>query len=84
MLLVLSHVGLSLDRELARRVPRIDLILGGHSHDTLFEPEIAGDVPSVHAGPYGQYVSRTELAYDAQRGRFAIDDFALVPLLGAP
>ena len=84
MLLVLSHVGLSLDRELARRVPRIDLILGGHSHDTLFEPEIAGDVPIVHAGPYGQYVSRTELAYDARRGRFAIDDFALVPLLGAP
>jgi len=84
MLLVLSHVGLSLDRELARRVPRIDLILGGHSHDTLFAPEFAGEVPIVHAGPYGHYVSRTELAYDAQRGRFAIEDFALVPLLGAP
>ena len=84
MLVVLSHVGLSLDRKLAARVPRIDLILGGHSHDTLFAPEYVGDVPIVHAGPYAQYVSRTELSYDAVRSRFAIDDFALVPLLGAP
>jgi 2',3'-cyclic-nucleotide 2'-phosphodiesterase (5'-nucleotidase family) len=84
MLVVLSHVGLSLDRELAQRVPRIDLILGGHSHDTLFAPEVVNGVPIVHAGPYGQFVSRTELSYDASRKAFAVDDFALVPLLGAP
>ncbi|MDE2483512.1 MAG: hypothetical protein KGN02_15150 [bacterium] len=84
MLVVLSHVGLSLDRKLAARVPRIDLILGGHSHDTLFAPEIVEGVPIVHAGPYGHYVSRTELSYDEARKRFAIQDFALVPLLGAP
>jgi len=84
MLLVLSHVGLSLDRELAERVPRIDLILGGHSHDTLFEPEVRNGVPIIHAGPYGQYVSRTELDYDASSARFTIADFALLPLLGAP
>lgn len=81
MLLVLSHVGLSLDRRLAERVPRIDLILGGHSHDTLFAPETVGPVPIVHAGPYAAYVSQTELAYDPSRKRFAIDRFALVPLL---
>jgi 2',3'-cyclic-nucleotide 2'-phosphodiesterase (5'-nucleotidase family) len=84
MLLVLSHVGLSLDRRLAERVPRIDLILGGHSHDTLYEPEMVGEVPIVHAGPYAKYVSRTDLSYRADRKRFGIDDFALVPLLGEP
>jgi 2',3'-cyclic-nucleotide 2'-phosphodiesterase (5'-nucleotidase family) len=83
MLVVLSHVGLRLDRMLARRVPRIDLLLGGHSHDTLFEPEYVGEVPIVHAGPYGRFVSRSELAYDAGRRRFAVRDFALVPLLQA-
>lgn len=81
MLVVLSHVGLRLDRVLAQRVPRIDLILGGHSHDTLFEPEYAGDVPIVHAGPYGRFVSRTQVHYEAARSRYVIDDFALVPLL---
>jgi len=84
MLLVLSHVGLSLDRKLAERVPRIDLILGGHSHDTLFTPEEVNGVPIVHAGPYGQYVSRTELEYSNARRRFAIRSFELLPLLGAP
>ena len=83
LLIVLSHVGLALDRKLAGRVPRIDLILGGHSHDTLRSPEYVGDVPIVHAGPYGRYVSRTELHYDAGRARHTIDAFDLVPLLGA-
>lgn len=81
MLLVLSHVGLRLDRKLAQRVPRIDLILGGHSHDTLETPEVVGGVPIVHAGPYGRFVSRTELAYDSAARRFAIERFALLPLL---
>ncbi len=80
-LVVLSHVGLRLDRRLAAVVPRIDLILGGHSHDTLVEPEYAGAVPIVHAGPYGRFVSRSELEYDPQRRRFSLAGFALVPLL---
>jgi 5'-nucleotidase len=78
---VLSHLGLRADRELARRVPRIDLILGGHSHDTLERPERVGEVPIVHAGPYGKFVSRTELEPGPARARIA--SFALLPLLGA-
>lgn len=83
LLVVLSHVGLSLDRRLAARIPRIDLILGGHSHDTLEAPEYVGDVPIVHAGPYGRYVSRSELRYEPDRRRFTLQNFALVPLLQA-
>jgi 2',3'-cyclic-nucleotide 2'-phosphodiesterase (5'-nucleotidase family) len=83
LLVVLSHVGLSLDRELAARVPRIDLILGGHSHDTLERPEYIGGVPIVHAGPYGRFVSRSELEYDPTSRRFRLAEFALVPLLDA-
>ena len=80
-LVVLSHLGLSLDRKLAAAVPRIDLILGGHSHDTLERPELVGRVPIVHAGPYGRYASRSGLAYD--NGKWSLQDFALVPLLSA-
>ena len=78
-LIALSHLGLRHDRLLAQRVPRLDLILGGHSHDTLAEPELAGGVPIVHAGPYGKFASRTELAKDAS-GRARITDFALESL----
>jgi 5'-nucleotidase / UDP-sugar diphosphatase len=84
VLVVLSHLGLRRDRELARRVPRIDVVLGGHSHDTLATPERVGGVPIVHSGPYGRFVSRSEFAYDAQKGRVALTAFALLPLLPAP
>lgn len=80
-LVVLSHLGLRADRRLAQAVPRLDLVLGGHSHDTLHEPEFVGEVPIVHAGPYGAYVSRTELAVDASQ-RTRISRYDLVPLLG--
>jgi len=83
MVVVLSHIGLALDRELAERIPRIDLILGGHSHDTLHEPQYVGGVPIVHAGPYGRFVSSSALEYDPAKRRFALADFALVPLLPA-
>jgi 2',3'-cyclic-nucleotide 2'-phosphodiesterase (5'-nucleotidase family) len=80
-LIALSHLGLRHDRVLAQRVPRLELILGGHSHDTLQEPELVDGVPIVHAGPYGRFASRTELAKDAS-GRAHITDFALEPLTG--
>jgi 2',3'-cyclic-nucleotide 2'-phosphodiesterase (5'-nucleotidase family) len=82
LLVVLSHLGLRVDRQLAAAVPRLDLILGGHSHDTLHAPEYAGGVPIVHAGPYGTFVSRTELER-APGGRARIASFALQPLLPA-
>ena len=78
-LIALSHLGLRHDRLLAQRVPQLDLILGGHSHDTLHAPEMVAGVPIVHAGPYGAFASRTELAKDAA-GRARITDFALEPL----
>jgi 2',3'-cyclic-nucleotide 2'-phosphodiesterase (5'-nucleotidase family) len=78
-LIAMSHLGLPHDRSLAERVPRLDLILGGHSHDTLPQPEYVGGVPIVHAGPYAKYASRTELAKDGA-GRVRIADFALEPL----
>lgn len=78
-LIVLSHLGLSLDRKLAHAVPRIDLLLGGHSHDTLEKPQYAGRVPIVHAGPYGKFVSRTVLER-ADEG-YRVQTFDLVPLL---
>ena len=66
------------DRDLAQRVPALDVILGGHSHDTLPAPEVVNGVPIVHAGPYGAFASRTELVRDGDRAR--IVDFALVSL----
>jgi 5'-nucleotidase len=79
VLILLSHLGLRRDRVLANAVPRLDLLLGGHSHDLLPEPEYIGRVPIVHAGPYGEYVSRTEL--ECVAGNMRVSRFELLPLL---
>jgi len=79
-LVVLSHLGLHVDRLLAAAVPRLDLILGGHSHDTLGEPDTSAGVPIVHAGPYGAFVSRTELVKDDADARARIARFDLLAL----
>jgi 2',3'-cyclic-nucleotide 2'-phosphodiesterase (5'-nucleotidase family) len=78
---VLSHLGLRADRVLAERVPRIDLILGGHSHDTTPVPERIGGVPIAHAGPYGRFVSCSELVRARGSQRARLERFALLPLL---
>ncbi|GIV19409.1 MAG: multifunctional 2',3'-cyclic-nucleotide 2'-phosphodiesterase/5'-nucleotidase/3'-nucleotidase [Armatimonadota bacterium] len=49
VVLLLSHLGYEVDRRLAREVPGIDIIVGGHSHTRLAKPDFvpAGDLTSV-------------------------------------
>jgi 2',3'-cyclic-nucleotide 2'-phosphodiesterase (5'-nucleotidase family) len=78
VLVLLSHLGLRADRQIAKAVPRLDLLLGGHSHDTLMEPERIGTVPIIHAGPYGVHVSRS--VFDLTQERPPLTSFDLLPL----
>lgn len=58
LLIALTHIGLAADRELAAAEPRIDLILGGHTHALLETPERIGQVPISHVGSHGRFVRR--------------------------
>ena len=49
VVVVLSHQGSKVDRELARAVPGIDLIVGAHSHDAISPPERVGGTWMVQA-----------------------------------
>ena len=44
------------DIDLAKAVPEIDLILGGHTHTFMQEPLIVNGIPIVQAGCYGRAV----------------------------
>jgi 2',3'-cyclic-nucleotide 2'-phosphodiesterase (5'-nucleotidase family) len=81
--ILLSHLGLEEDRQLAARYPALSAIIGGHSHETLENPEMIGGVPIVHAGAYAHFAGRLELAPDGG-GRMRFASFKLVPLLGEP
>ena len=61
LLVVLSHLGLRRDLVLARAVPGIDLIVGGHSHHRLASPLQIDGTAIVQAGMFGAYLGVVEI-----------------------
>lgn len=60
---VVSHVGIEVDREIAKNVPGIDLIVGGHSHTALKTPELVNGTYIVQDWEYGKSLGRADLYY---------------------
>lgn len=58
MVIALTHIGLRQDRELAAATNDIDIILGGHSHDLLTQPEVVGKTAICQTGSHGKFVGR--------------------------
>ncbi|MGN7468417.1 bifunctional metallophosphatase/5'-nucleotidase [Brevibacillus sp. SAFN-007a] len=61
--IVVSHVGVDVDREIAKNVPGIDLIVGGHSHTPLKGPELVNGTYIVQDWEYGKSLGRADLYY---------------------
>ncbi|WP_201738284.1 MULTISPECIES: bifunctional UDP-sugar hydrolase/5'-nucleotidase [Lactobacillus] len=56
VLIMLTHIGLTMDRWLAKHYPQIDLIVGGHSHDLIAKGEEVNGVWITQTGKWGNYV----------------------------
>ncbi len=66
LVVVLSHLGTDFDREVASRVPDVDIIVGGHNHDVFEEPmRVTGpddnEVVLTRAGDYWRHVGRLDV-----------------------
>jgi 5'-nucleotidase / UDP-sugar diphosphatase len=72
VIVCLSHSGVDEDRELAREVSGIDVIVGGHSHTALYKPVLEGDTIIVQAGSLGDYLGQLELAYNPNTGKVRV------------
>lgn len=64
VIVVLSHNGLSRDKEIASKVKGIDVIVGGHSHLETEKPLKVGDTVIVQAGCKGMKVGRLDIEID--------------------
>ena len=63
MVVLLSHMGLPADRELAAGLQDdVIAIIGGHSHDLLPEGERVGRVLVAQAGRHAEHLGRVEIA----------------------
>ncbi|MBK1649032.1 bifunctional metallophosphatase/5'-nucleotidase [Rhabdochromatium marinum] len=78
LVVVLSHLGLAADRQLARTVPGIDLIVGGHNHRLLKQPAIEQGVAILQAGARGRYLGRLDLV--VQDGQIDIQGYQAIPV----
>jgi 5'-nucleotidase/UDP-sugar diphosphatase len=71
IVICLSHLGKTNDIEKLSRVAGIDIIVGGHSHDALFEPVISNGKIIVQAGEYGRHLGSLAVAWDGKRVKLA-------------
>lgn len=64
LVVAVAHLGIDVERRLARAVGGLDLIIGGHSHTLLRAPAVEGGVPIVQAGGGGEYLGVVEVVRD--------------------
>ena len=65
LVVLLSHMGLPDDRELAAALQgTIDIIIGAHTHDLLPTGEQIGSVLVTQAGDYAQHLGRIDVAWE--------------------
>src|SRR5690606_13832363 len=66
------------DVTLARQVPGIDVIVGGHTQKPLFEPDIQNNTVIVQAYEWGKYVGRVDLEFTD--GKLTYKSAKLIPV----
>lgn len=65
--ILLSHLGILIDREIAEKYPMIKIILGSHTHHLLPEGEKVRNTLLAAAGKFGQYIGHVTLDIDGSR-----------------
>ncbi|HNH47791.1 MAG TPA: 5'-nucleotidase C-terminal domain-containing protein, partial [Myxococcota bacterium] len=84
LVVILSHMGLDDDIEMARQFPEIDLIMGGHHHVAIDPPlvvtneETGKRVIVCHSGAFAKFVGRLDLV--VQDGQILSHDYTLFPV----
>jgi 2',3'-cyclic-nucleotide 2'-phosphodiesterase (5'-nucleotidase family) len=81
VIITLSHLGIKTDRVLGSSVDDVDVIIGGHDHILLQEPEKVEntDVLICQAGAYAKYLGRLDLVFD-ENGEISSYEYKIYPI----
>ena len=80
---LLTHIGITEDRILASRLSPdlgVDMIIGGHSHTLMQEPEIVNGIPIVQAGSGSSQIGRFDIDWDRDTGMIRKMSWKLIPV----
>lgn len=71
IIIALTHVGLPKDLEIAKAVPAIDVVIGGHSHTKMLNdgesqpyPTMVDGRPVAQAYAYSKYIGKLTVTFD--------------------
>lgn len=66
IIVLLTHIGSSRDIELAKAIPRLDIIFGGHDHAKLLkiEPNERTGTIILHSSSYGRFLGEVTITWD--------------------
>lgn len=85
LVILLSHLGLPVDRWLAQKYPQLAVIIGAHTHHLLTTGEWQGTTLLAAAGKFGENIGKIELSVDAQhhlqRATATVQATAALPVL---
>lgn len=79
---LLSHLGLDVDRQIAKRFPQVTVIIGSHTHHLLEHGEQDHHSLLAAAGKWGRYVGRITLDLDkhqVKRAQAGVVETATLP-----
>ncbi|WNS46452.1 bifunctional UDP-sugar hydrolase/5'-nucleotidase [Paenibacillus sp. MMS20-IR301] len=80
ILIILSHLGLPADQQLAGRLEGVHAILGGHTHHILEEPQMINGTAVCGAGKFGLYIGRLVFEREHAGGSFRLVAGGCVPV----
>ncbi|MGI9071258.1 MAG: bifunctional metallophosphatase/5'-nucleotidase [Bryobacteraceae bacterium] len=66
IVVLLSHMGLAQDLQLASEVQGIDVVLSGHTHDRLHNPIVVGKTILIQSGFSGSFLGRLDLEIEGK------------------
>ena len=68
MIMLLTHIGLDVDKKMAEKFyADVDVIVGGHTHTPLQKPAIQNGVIIVQAGSLGRYLGKLNIKVDTEK-----------------
>lgn len=67
IIVVMSHLGITVDQEIARRYDAVDVIIGGHTHHLFRSGEYVNNAVITAAGKHCAYIGEVILTWDHEQ-----------------
>jgi 5'-nucleotidase / UDP-sugar diphosphatase len=88
LVILLSHAGKTKDKKMAKKIPEIDIVLGGHHHVAYHElvwqknRKTKRMIPMVIAGKHLEWVAQLIIDFDKKTKKFKVVRYGLHEVVG--